>query len=118
MYGPLDWDRLEWELVVPGIKRKVIHFEGGTLVLNHLDPGNEPFPHDHPHEQISYIISGELDFTIAEVVHRLVQGDLLSVPPEATHYAVAVGDEPCLNLDFFIPRREDYQASQPKTGSS
>ena len=111
MYGGIDWDSMEWELVVPGIERKVVHLKGATLVLNRLEPGNEPFPHSHPHEQVSYIVSGRLDFTIDGRVNHLTPGDLLAVPPEAEHHAVAVGDQTCLNLDFFAPKREDYVQS-------
>lgn len=111
MYGNIDWDLMEWEQVVPGIDRKVVHLKGATLVLNRLVPGNEPFPHSHPHEQASYIVSGNLDFTIDGQVHHLAPGDLLAVPPGAEHYAVAVGQEICLNLDFFTPKRDDYVQS-------
>ncbi len=117
MYGQIDWDSLEWELVVEGIKRKVVHLNGATVVLNKLDPGNEPFPHFHPHEQVSYIVEGRLDFTIDGQTHHLNPGDLLAVPPESEHYAVAVGDTICLNLDFFTPKREDYVQSPAKTKS-
>jgi quercetin dioxygenase-like cupin family protein len=115
MYGQIDWDSMEWELVVEGIRRKVVHLKGATVVLNLLDPGNEPFPHSHPHEQVSYIKEGELEFTIDGETHPLNPGDLLAVPPEAEHYAVAVGHKPCLNLDFFTPKRDDYNQSPAKS---
>ena len=111
MYGPIDWDKLAWENVVPGIKRKVVHLKGGTVVLNHLEPDNEPFPHSHPHEQVAYVIQGKMEFTLGDQVILLTPGQLLTIPPGETHQAVAKGREPCLNLDFFVPCREDYQAS-------
>ena len=114
MYGRIDWDSMDWELVVEGIRRKVVHLNGATVVLNLLDPGNEPFPHSHPHEQVAYIMEGRMEFTIDGRVHALEPGDVLAVPPEVEHYAVAVGDEPCLNLDFFTPKREDYVQSPVK----
>ena len=115
MYGPIDWDSLEWELVIEGIRRKVVHLAGATVVLNEMDPGNEPFPHAHPHEQAAYIVDGRAEFTIDGKVHLLGPGDLVAVPPNAEHYAVAVGDKVCVNLDFFTPKREDYVASPIKS---
>ena len=117
MYGRIDWDAMEWELVVEGINRKVVHLNGATTVLNKLDPGNEAFPHSHPHEQVSYIMEGQLDFTIDGKTYHLVPGDLLAVPPGSEHYAVATGDKICLNLDFFTPKREDYVQSPVKAKS-
>lgn len=35
-------------------------------------------------------------------------GSMVRVPPDVVHYAEAVGDEVCLNLDVFAPVRADY----------
>ena len=35
-------------------------------------------------------------------------GSMVRVPPDVVHYAEAVGDEVCLNLDVFAPVRKDY----------
>ena len=35
-------------------------------------------------------------------------GSMVRVPPDVIHYAEAVGDEVCLNLDVFAPVRVDY----------
>ena len=33
---------------------------------------------------------------------------MIRVPPDVVHYAEAIGDEVCLNLDVFAPVRQDY----------
>jgi hypothetical protein len=33
---------------------------------------------------------------------------MVRMPPDVMHWAEAVGDEVCLNLDVFSPVREDY----------
>jgi len=71
-------------------------------------PGHEPRPHSHHYEQVAYILSGEVDFHVGEEVVRLKGGGVIAIPPNETHYAVVMGDEPALNLDVFIPRRPEY----------
>jgi quercetin dioxygenase-like cupin family protein len=103
---------MEWENVRPGVKRKVYHAAGGTLVLNHLEPGHSPKPHFHPHEQIVYILRGEAEFTVNAKAFNLHSGSLLTIPPNAEHFARVTGKETLVNLDVFIPRREDYPPSR------
>ena len=114
MYGAIDWEAIEWEDVVPGIRRKVVHLEGGTLVLNRLEPGNEPVPHSHSNEQAALVLSGKMALTVDGVTTVLGPGDVYTIKPDVEHYGVTDGDEVCINLDFFVPRREDYKAGRMK----
>ena len=90
--SPCNWDVMEWEAVRPGVKRKVYQAAGGTLVLNHLEPGHSPRPHSHPHEQIVYILQGEAEFTVHAKVFNLRSGSLLTIPPNAEHFARVTGE--------------------------
>ncbi len=105
-----NWDALAWERVRDGVQRKIFSGEGATVSLNRLQPGHEPRPHSHPHEQIVYIIEGQIDFHVGNdgAVHRLGPGGLLVLPPDIEHYGVVVGDVPVLNLDIFTPKRDEY----------
>src|ERR1700722_2781840 len=78
----IDWSLTPWEPVRTGVERKAFSGEGATVSLNRLQPGHEPRPHDHPHEQIVYILAGQIDFHVGETVTRLGPGGLLGVPPE------------------------------------
>ena len=49
---PVNWEEMEWEIVRLGVRRKVFHAKGCTVVLNAVEPGNQPKPHSHSHEQI------------------------------------------------------------------
>ena len=111
---PVNWEKMEWEIVRPGVMRKVFHTKGCTLVLNAIEPGNQPKPHSHPYEQIVYILQGEGDFTVDSKVFKLTAGSLLAIPPDVEHFIKVVGREPCMDLDIFIPRREDYIQSKIK----
>lgn len=106
----INWDELPWEQVREGVARKAFSGEGATLSLNRLDPGHEPRPHDHPHEQIVYILQGQIDFHIGDEVVRLGPGGVLVIPPNARHWGIVTGSEQVLNLDVFTPKRAEYAA--------
>ncbi len=111
---PVNWEEMEWEIVRPGVRRKVFHAKGCTVVLNAIEPGNQPKPHSHPHEQIVCILQGEGDFTVDSKAFKLTSGSLLAIPPNVEHFIRVVGHDTCMNLDIFVPRRGDYVQSKKK----
>ncbi|MCC6366761.1 MAG: cupin domain-containing protein [Bryobacterales bacterium] len=79
----------------------VIDFRGG--------PWREPDPHhSHPHEQITYVASGEILF-LAEgsEPERLGPGDLFAIPPNVPH-SIQLLSESARLVDTFHPIREDF----------
>jgi len=104
----VNWEEMEWTPVRSGVERKAFSGKGATLALHRLQPGHEPKPHNHVHEQIVYIVSGTVDFYIGDEVLRLGAGGLAVVPSMVMHHAVVVGDEPVINLDVFTPSRPEY----------
>lgn len=103
-----NWNDVPWTPVRDGVQRKAFSGEGATLTLHELYPGHEPRPHDHPYEQIVYIVAGTVDFHVGDQIHRLGPGELIAIPPNVRHHAVVVGDEKAVNLDVFVPRRPEY----------
>lgn len=103
-----NWDSLPAEIVRSGVTRKSFSGTGATVCLNYLKPGHEPRPHSHPHEQITYIISGWCEFHIGDDVVLMGPGDIAVIPGGMIHYGVVVGDEEVVNLDVFTPRRVEY----------
>jgi len=103
-------DELKVSDVRPGVTRRSFSGAGATLAWGTLNPGHEPRPHTHPHEQIVYIVSGHGQFTVGDETTDVTAGDMLVVPSGALHYAVAGGGEPMVDLSVFNPRRDDYYA--------
>ncbi|HHV79541.1 MAG TPA: cupin domain-containing protein [Firmicutes bacterium] len=108
MLHAANWKEIKEVVVRPGVMRKAFTGEGATLALNRLQPGHEPRPHAHPHEQIVYIIKGKTKFHVGDEMVVLEEGGLLVVPPNVVHYAEVLGDEEVINLDVFTPKREEY----------
>jgi uncharacterized cupin superfamily protein len=90
-----NWDELPWKHVREGVDRKAFYGTGGTIAMNRLMPGHESRPHNHVHEQMVHIVSGQIDSYVEHQVHRLGPGGM-------------VGDQPVINLDVFTPRRTEY----------
>jgi len=63
-------------------------------------------PHSHPHEQITYVASGEIEVFIRNETTHLIAGDLLTVPPNIPHAIRLLTDNVRL-IDAFHPIRED-----------
>ena len=63
--------------------------------------------HRHPHEQISYVLAGELEFELDGKTRMLRQGEGVVIPPHTEHGA-RVLDKPARVLDAWYPIREDY----------
>ncbi len=87
---------------------RTIKARGGALMASemHFAPGGVGAMHEHPHEQIIYVLDGELDFTMGDETFRVRKGDSLYAPPNVRHGCVAVTDSHV--LDVFSPQREDF----------
>ena len=112
MIAAENWDALQWTLVRRGVEHKVILTAATTLQLVRFQPGHDINPHSHDHEQIAYVLSGTLDYYVANekgdmVAHRMVAGSTLAIPAGARHYGQNAGSEPVLNLDIFPVRRPE-----------
>lgn len=105
-------EQLRSKEVRDGVRRQVFTGDGATLAWTTLEPGHTPRPHAHEHEQIVYIISGRARFTVGEETAELGPGDVLLVPGGVEHFAETVGEEPCVDLSIFTPRREEYAAEE------
>ena len=63
--------------------------------------------HKHPHEQITYIIEGEMEFTVEGETRLLKKDDGVVIRSNQEHSA-RVLDKPAKAVDAWYPVREDY----------
>ena len=91
----------------PGLKRQVMSFNQHMMLVRHtMAPGWVGARHSHPHEQLVYIVSGEIELTVAGARHLLRAGDSILVHGGVEHQAVA--ESAAEVLDVFAPCRDDY----------
>jgi quercetin dioxygenase-like cupin family protein len=85
-------------------------FFGKRLMMSHvtLAPGAVAPLHQHPQEQLTFVLSGEMEFTVGDLTRRVGPGEILSIPPMVPHMAVA-GPEGCVEVDMFSPIREGFR---------
>jgi quercetin dioxygenase-like cupin family protein len=112
MMGILKQAEAKMQTIAPGRTRYLAHTERLMMVVIDFNdgPGEAPDPpHSHPHEQISYVVSGELLFFLDGVPTRLGPGDIYTVPPDVPH-AIQLLTPSARLVDTFHPLREDFMA--------
>ena len=97
--------------LAPGLTGYYIHGKQLTLGLVEIKAGSNLPEHHHVHEQITYIIEGQLDMVIGGKPCSLTAGMYHVIPSNVIHRAVAITD--CKAIDVFNPVREDYKAPSP-----
>jgi quercetin dioxygenase-like cupin family protein len=102
----LTWESVPLEVMSDVISRKVISGERAMVAQVFLKKDAVVPEHHHESEQITYILEGALKFELEgkEVVVR--KGEVLHIPSNVPHRAVALEDT--LDLDIFSPIRLDW----------
>jgi quercetin dioxygenase-like cupin family protein len=100
------WDAVPLEVMSEVISRKVISGQKAMVAQVFLKKDAVVPEHQHESEQLTYILEGALKFELEgrEVVVR--KGEVLLIPSNVPHRAVALEDT--LDLDIFSPIRTDW----------
>ena len=93
--------------IVPGLYGRFVHGDTMTLSFVDIQPGAQLPEHSHPHEQITYLIEGELEMVIGGEKMLLTPGMVHVIPGNVPHSAIARTFVKV--LDAFSPVREDYR---------
>lgn len=93
--------------LVDGITGYYAHGTNMTFGYIEIKKGTEMAEHNHMHEQITYIIEGQLDMVVGGKSYSLTAGMYYIIPSNVSHGAFAVTD--CKVIDVFNPTREDYR---------
>ncbi len=98
------FDEKKMELF-PGIDAQIFAGRQGMVMRVTLEQGAIATAHTHPHEQISVVLQGEMEFTIGEEQKTIKAGDAVVIPGDALHSAKAIVQSEL--LEVFSPVRED-----------
>ncbi len=102
------WDDIAPEPLNPTLTRQFVSGRQCMIARIVLAKGALVPTHSHPNEQIAYILSGHLRFTLADdpTPIDVRAGELLVIPANLPHAAEAIEDT--VDLDLFAPPREDW----------
>jgi len=101
-----EWDSMEKEVLSGTIARKIICGEKAMIAQVFLAKGAIVPEHHHEAEQITYILEGALKFEIEGKELVVSKGQVLRIPSQVPHRAVALEDT--VDLDIFSPIRHDW----------
>jgi quercetin dioxygenase-like cupin family protein len=107
--GPqhLNWSGIPVERPGEGIERQMVVGERMMICRFRFAPFLVTPEHEHPHEQMSIVVSGRVRFFVEGEERIAVPGDVLHFPPNCWHGATMLDEEVVL-IDIFSPVREDF----------
>lgn len=91
-----------------GAQRRILSYGGKLMAVQFtFDAGVASALHSHPHEQIGYVVSGEIDLMMeGQPAARLTAGCSYYVPANLKHNIKT--HKPSVLFDCFTPMREDF----------
>lgn len=90
-----------------GISRKILAYSDNMMAVEvHFEKGAVGPMHNHPHEQLTYVLSGTFEFTIGDQVKVVKAGDTMYKKPDIEHGCVCL--EKGILIDNFTPMRKDF----------
>ncbi|MCK7488595.1 MAG: cupin domain-containing protein [Bacillus subtilis] len=91
----------------PLIVRRILAYHESLMIVEvDFQKGGVGSLHGHPHEQITYVLSGTFEFTINGVSKVVRAGDSMFMEKDVIHGTVCL--ESGKLLDIFTPHREDF----------
>lgn len=93
--------------VVEGISLRAVHGDKTMITFFEFEPDAVIPLHKHPHEQITYVIEGEIEFALEGQSMVLKAGDGVVVKSNQEHSARVLG-RPAKAVDAWYPIRDDY----------
>ena len=99
-----------WQALDNGMRRKVVFSGQLTFVLLEAK-GPTALPialHQHPNDQISYVLDGRIIAKVGKEERQIKKGDFFRVPANVPHGAQILSSSVRL-IDVFTPPREDFR---------
>ena len=106
-----EFTQLKAEEIRKGVFRSIVYTR--SLMMTIIDFMNGPWEepesyHSHPHEQVSYVVQGEIIFYCeGRAEEHLKEGDVFAVPSGIKH-TIKVLTNTVRLIDSFTPVREDF----------
>lgn len=103
-----DVHHLPATAAAPGITRRAVYLDRVMLTFFDFEPGAVIPEHQHPHEQITLLLEGEMEFTLDGQTCTLRPGEGVTIPSNVRHGA-RILEQPTRAVDAWHPVREEYK---------
>lgn len=99
-------DTQQVKQVKQGVKRQIMGYDEKLMIVRSwFDEGSTGFEQSRSETQVSYVVSGEFDISIAGQVTKMKGGDSFRIPSDVSYGAVCTKNG--MLIDVFSPVRED-----------
>jgi len=96
-----------WEIVNKDVTRQIMAYDEQIMSVKvHFATGGIGDPHQHPHSQSTFVVSGVFEFTVEEETQIIRPGDCVYIHPNALHGCKCI--ETGVLIDTFSPARKDF----------
>ncbi|HSW59005.1 MAG TPA: cupin domain-containing protein [Dehalococcoidales bacterium] len=103
----IKYDSAKVSHPVYGVQRRVLAYNEKIMLSEHILEKGAVLPeHNHPHEQLVYLLKGEITINLGEERLKMGSGDSLVIPSGVSHKVTAITKS--VALDIFTPARQDY----------
>ena len=100
-------DSIRERQIFNGIRGRYFHGDRMTTGDVILDADTDIPIHQHPHEQLTYLLEGQMEFIVGEEKHLMEAGDIAIIPGGVLHGGRTLTR--CRVIDTFAPARDDYR---------
>lgn len=100
------WSEIPQEAITPSIARKFITTDRMTIAQFELKRGGVVPRHAHENEQVSWVMSGSLKFTVGGNETVVRAGEVVQIPGGVEHEVEVLAD--AVVVDVFCPVRQDW----------
>jgi quercetin dioxygenase-like cupin family protein len=91
-----------------GTVRRIMAYSDQLMVCElALAKGAPTGLHSHPHDQITYVVKGALEFSVGGEAALVHAGDTVYMPGNVEHGLLRVLEDSVI-IDTFSPKREDF----------
>jgi quercetin dioxygenase-like cupin family protein len=101
-----SFEEIAAEGAYPGIARRVLTTAKATVQEYRFDPGATYPLHQHPQEQITLVLDGDLVFNADSDAHELSAGAWTVVPGDVPH-GITAGPAGARFLAILVPPRKE-----------
>jgi quercetin dioxygenase-like cupin family protein len=103
-----NWNEIAFQKAREGTFYKTIAGKNMQMFYLKLEPG-QITNHNHPQEQIGYILVGKVELTIGTETKICLAGEAYYIPSNLQHGFKVMGDERLEYIEIFSPPKDEHK---------